>query len=59
MPDAPYTISGVRRTHEYRLRVSWFGMAIIEEKIECRDGAVYWQRCSPFNGPFEIKGRVE
>ena len=54
-PPRDFNVGGFSPTGEVRLRATFFGFAIIEEKIEYRDGRIVWKRLR-WPGTVKIQG---
>lgn len=57
-PPSDYNILGFFGTGKVRLRPGWFGVAIIEEFVEYRDGRREWRKMDARNLPVILKGEL-
>lgn len=55
MPTRGFNMGGRRTTGATRLRQTWFGLTVIEEQWEGRDGSVWWEKAF-FKTTHELTG---
>lgn len=44
MPEQQHNIYGDCKLDKYRLRLTWFGLAVVEELWESGDGTKHWKK---------------